>query len=294
MASIQRKLSTNVAGDFFVDDTCIDCAACRWIAPQTFDSHGDYSRVYRQPKNEEERLKGQMALLACPTGSIGTTQKEDLTNARSAFPRLLSGGVYHCGYHHRSSFGATSYLIVRPQGNILVDSPRFTKDLVKNIEKLGGIETLFLTHKDDVSDHQKFRDHFGCERILHEGDLCDAIPTVEKPLEGIEPVQLDEEVVLLPVPGHTKGSAVLLYGEKVLFSGDHLFWDNTKQQLRASRRVCWHDWGALFDSMERLADYKFEWLLPGHGWPAQRPAAAMGQEMQLLLERMKNTVKTKA
>ncbi len=29
--------------------------------------------------------------------------------------------MYHCGYHSEASFGATSYFIVRPGGNILVD-----------------------------------------------------------------------------------------------------------------------------------------------------------------------------
>jgi hypothetical protein len=30
-------------------------------------------------------------------------------------------GVYHCGYHSKLSFAATSYFIVQPGGNILVD-----------------------------------------------------------------------------------------------------------------------------------------------------------------------------
>lgn len=30
-------------------------------------------------------------------------------------------GVYHCGYHSEKAYGATSYHIVHPKGNILVD-----------------------------------------------------------------------------------------------------------------------------------------------------------------------------
>lgn len=30
-------------------------------------------------------------------------------------------GVYHCGYHSEKSYGASSYLIVRAEGNILID-----------------------------------------------------------------------------------------------------------------------------------------------------------------------------
>jgi hypothetical protein len=36
---------------------------------------------------------------------------------------------------------------VRPQGNILVDSPRFNPVLAKRIQELGGVKYMFLTHK---------------------------------------------------------------------------------------------------------------------------------------------------
>ena len=36
MADLKKKLSTNVAGDFFVDSTCINCDTCRQLAPATF------------------------------------------------------------------------------------------------------------------------------------------------------------------------------------------------------------------------------------------------------------------
>lgn len=55
-------------------------------------------------------------------------------------------GVYHCGFHSEKSFGATSYLIVRPEGNILMDSPRFTPVLAKKFEAMGGVDTIVLSH----------------------------------------------------------------------------------------------------------------------------------------------------
>lgn len=39
-------------------------------------------------------------------------------------------------------------------GNILVDSPRYNPILAKRIEELGGVRHIFLTHKDDVGDHE--------------------------------------------------------------------------------------------------------------------------------------------
>ena len=36
MANLEKRLPENVPGDFFVDSTCIDCDACRQIAPAVF------------------------------------------------------------------------------------------------------------------------------------------------------------------------------------------------------------------------------------------------------------------
>src|SRR5688500_14455150 len=141
MANPARRLPQNIAGDFFVDETCIDCDACRQIAPRTFQDHVDQSSVYRQPATVEETRQALKALVACPTGSIGTERRHDTHAAVAAFPELIEGGVYFCGFTAESSFGAWSYLVVRPEaegGNVLVDSPRFSRQLVKRIEALGG------------------------------------------------------------------------------------------------------------------------------------------------------------
>ena len=100
---------------------------------------------------------------------------------------------------------ATSYLIVRAQGNILVDSPRFAGPLVRRIEAMGGIKYIFLTHRDDVADHRKFRDHFDCARILHADDVTRDTADVEIKLDGSAPIRFDDEITFIPVPGHTAG-----------------------------------------------------------------------------------------
>jgi glyoxylase-like metal-dependent hydrolase (beta-lactamase superfamily II) len=35
--------------------------------------------------------------------------------------------------------------------------------------------------------------------------------------------------------------------------------------LSASPRVCWHHWPTQLKSLERLLDFRFRWVLPGHG-----------------------------
>lgn len=281
MAHLTQRRSENVTGDFYVDSTCIDCDTCRWMTPEVFHRDREQSAVFHQPVSAEERLRALQALLACPTASIGTVDKpEDIQAAQQSFPIPVTENIYHCGYHAENSFGAASYLILRPEGNVLVDSPRFAPPLVKRLEELGGIRYLYLTHRDDVADHQKFHDRFGCDRILHQDELTHGTRGIEIPISGAKPLHLEPDLTIIPVPGHTKGHTVLLYNQQVLFSGDHLAWSEEQQHLIAFRRACWYSWPIQLQSMKTLLDYSFEWVLPGHG----RRHHASPQQMHQSLE----------
>jgi glyoxylase-like metal-dependent hydrolase (beta-lactamase superfamily II) len=251
------------------------------MAPAVFSQRGDQSAVHHQPANEQERLQAMQALLSCPTASIGTVEKPiDIKAAQQSFPIAIAKNVYHCGYHAESSYGAASYLIQRPDGNVLVDSPRFTPPLVKQLEAMGGVRYLYLTHRDDVADHEKFHQHFGCDRILHKDEINAGTRGVEIQLSGTEPTQFAPDLLIIPVPGHTKGHTVLLYDQTFLFSGDHLAWSDDRQHLIAFRSVCWYSWTELTKSMQRLADYSFEWVLPGHGRRFHSDRPTMQHQMQ--------------
>ncbi|MCB9897341.1 MAG: MBL fold metallo-hydrolase [Planctomycetes bacterium] len=266
MADPHRRRPENVAGDVFVDETCIDCDTCRWMAPETFDRAGEMSRVHHQPDEGEARLRAGMAVLSCPTASIGTTGGLDLRAAAASLPHPVDAQVLHCGYHHEASFGAASWLLLRDDGNVLVDSPRFARPLVERLEALGGVSLMLLTHQDDVADHAKFARHFGCERVLHADDTGPATRDVEHVLRGDEPTSLAHDLLAVPVPGHTRGSVCFLHDGTHLFTGDHLAYSARLRHLYAFRTACWYDWDAQIRSMERLGEYDFEWVLPGHGW----------------------------
>src|SRR5271168_4532571 len=49
MANPKKRVPENVPGDFFVDSTCIDCDACRQIAPSVFGEAAATSFVKAQP-----------------------------------------------------------------------------------------------------------------------------------------------------------------------------------------------------------------------------------------------------
>ena len=267
MANLQRRLIENVPGDFFVDSTCIDCDTCSQLAPSVFRDHGDQCSVHHQPETTNETKLALMALVACPTGSIGFTRQHDAHIGIRAFPMHISENVYFCGFTSEASFGGWSYLVVRPDsagGNVLIDSPRFASQLVKQIAVMGGVSRLLLTHKDDIAAHDSFHARFGASRTMHNNDGAARLG-IENIIESEDPVKLDDDFLAIPTPGHTRGHMVFLYKRKFLFTGDHLAWSPGRRTLTAFRSVAWFSWPEQIRSMEKLLAYDFEWVLPGHG-----------------------------
>jgi glyoxylase-like metal-dependent hydrolase (beta-lactamase superfamily II) len=108
-------------------------------------------------------------------------------------------------------------------------------------------------------------------------------------LEGEDPVALDDDLIAIPVPGHTRGHVVLLYRNKFLFTGDHLAWSDNRVGLIAFRSVAWYSWREQTKSMKRLLDFRFEWVLPGHGRRAHQPQDSMHQSLIDCIDWMERT-----
>jgi glyoxylase-like metal-dependent hydrolase (beta-lactamase superfamily II) len=230
-----------------------------------------------------------MALVACPTASIGTVEHHDAHIGIDAYPSRVAENVYFCGFTAESSFGAWSYLIVRPEsdgGNVLIDSPRFATQLAGRIEALGGVSTMLLTHRDDVADHLRFAERFGCKRVMHADDGAGKLG-IENVLRGPESVALDSDLLAIPVPGHTRGHVVFLYQRKFLFTGDHLAWSPQRETLTAFRRACWYSWEEQMRSMEKLREFDFQWVLPGHGRIHHDAPENMRRHLERCIEWMK-------
>jgi glyoxylase-like metal-dependent hydrolase (beta-lactamase superfamily II)/ferredoxin len=285
MADLAKRLPTNVGDNFFVDSTCINCDTCRQLAPASFVENGEYSSVYQQPETESERFQSFQALLACPVGSIGAIvpNKAMMRAATESFPLKIEREVYYNGFNSEKSFGANSYFVRHPDGNWLIDSPRYINKLVKAFEGMGGIKYIFLTHEDDVAEASRYAKQFGAARIIHREDMA-ALPDAEWIIEGSGPVEFKPEFLIIPVPGHTRGSMALLYGNRYLFTGDHMGWDREVNGLRLATVYVW-DEPTLRRSTERLLDYTFEWVLPGHSDRMGLPADRMKEELRLLLKR---------
>lgn len=293
MADLKKRLPGNASGEFYVDSRCIDCDACRQIAPDLFTEQGGYSVVQRQPETQDEIRRAIQAIVACPTGSIGTLHKEPAGRRRytvadvaAEFPLQVEADVYYCGFNSPKSFGGNSYFVRHDEGNWLIDSPRYSHQLVTNFDQLGGIRYIFLSHSDDVADAEKYAKHFGAERMIHREELRSQ-PDAEIVIEGESPVELSPDFLVIPTPGHTRGHCCLLFRNEFLFTGDHLDWDRDRKRLDASRDYCWYSWRQQVESMAKLLDYYFEWVLPGHGQRVKLERSIMKSELQALVQRMR-------
>lgn len=208
MARVQQRLAANAAGPFYVDRSCIDCGTCWQFDPAHFAPAGEASHVQHQPQGDAEVRQALLALQACPVAAIGTSRELLAQTPADGFPSLVDarpeGDTYYCGWASRKSFGASSWLLVRRHAdgsanNVLIDAPRWSGALARQIAELGGIQQIVLSHRDDVADHAAWARHFGCGRWIHAADAS-AAPEAEHRLEGTEPVALDADLQLIPTP----------------------------------------------------------------------------------------------
>lgn len=293
----------NVEGDFYVDHTCIDCDTCRWMAPDTFGRTGakgpGQSYVYQQPQGGQQDLAVQ-AMISCPTGSIRTWTPLRKTREwrggdrwiLNTFPLRVAErlpNVFHLGFHSKQSFGAASYFVTATEQplNIMFDSPRYSSKLANLLEAAGGVDLMVMSHKDDVADHNRWKERFPqMRRLMHSLDVRgpDAWPyidmtAVEKQLEGDGPWTLAEGVRVVHTPGHSLGSICLLLasqvtgGDPAIFTGDHLALNGRLGRLDGFARYG-DDLLLQAESMRKLAEEDFLWILPGHGRRASFRSAA--------------------
>jgi ferredoxin len=73
MADVALKYPENVAGKYYVDETCIFCNLCESLAPSSFRAAdaGTHDFVFKQPETDEEVSAAEEALASCPVAAIG-------------------------------------------------------------------------------------------------------------------------------------------------------------------------------------------------------------------------------
>jgi len=73
MADVNMKAKKNVAGKYYVDQSCISCGQCRDIAAGYFEEDQESGGFYvsKQPETPEGVAACEDSVKACPVEAIG-------------------------------------------------------------------------------------------------------------------------------------------------------------------------------------------------------------------------------
>ncbi len=123
---------------------------------------------------------------------------------------------------NRDTLGGTAYLIVRNEGNILIDCPPADEANEDFWQTHGGVSWLFLTHRGGISPIIAKIQQLGAQVLIQEQEAY-LLPGMNV-TTFTEEFTIDSQVQVIWTPGHSPGSSCLYYSDLggVLFSGRHL------------------------------------------------------------------------
>jgi glyoxylase-like metal-dependent hydrolase (beta-lactamase superfamily II) len=128
---------------------------------------------------------------------------------------------------NRDTLGGTAYLIIEPTGNILVDSPAWSRANRDFLIEMGGVKSIFLTHRGGSGRVTEIATELECHPICQEQEAY-TIPEI-KVTTFQHQFNINDRLAAIWTPGHSPGSSCLYYNNYggVLFSGRHLLPDAT-------------------------------------------------------------------
>jgi len=272
---VPKNVGLEAKSHFYVDSTCIKCAACEREAPETFgfDADADQWVATAQPETAEGRRAALRAKQCCPTFAIHTSdlQKGEMREALLEYPQAtVCEGIYALGPRAYDGFGSASYLITAEGGeNLMFDTPRYTPLLAQHIQDdMGGVKHIIISHHDTANDHAKWAKDLRAKRHVHRFDLTEGTLYCEEKRRDMGPWAFKPVTgsVLMFTPGHTEGSMCLLHKPSgALLAGDTLTYDPKLGRLTTNgftnhgpqsqetlwstvKRLMMHDWLHIFPS----------------------------------------------
>ncbi|WP_353929975.1 MBL fold metallo-hydrolase [Okeanomitos corallinicola TIOX110] len=190
-----------------------------------------------------------------PVGEIlpnSTEIKSDFTDSR--IKKIISFPP------NRETLGGTSYLIVRNEGNILIDCPAF-EQINQNFWQClghdkptpGAVRWFFITHRGAIGKAAEVKEVLDCEILIQEQEAY-LLPGLTVTTFSQE-FTLDDTTQVIWTPGHSPGSSCLYYREfgGVLFSGRHLL-PNLQGEAVPLRTPKTFHWPRQLKSVQALRD----------------------------------------
>lgn len=192
-------------------------------------------------------------------------------------PREVQPGLWLFA-PNRDTQGGSSWLLARPEGDLLIDCPAITQANLNFLAERAGGGTVVLTSREGHGRCRRVQDATGWPVLVQEQEAY-LLPTVQELVPFVSEHTLAPDIRLLWTPGPTPGACVLhaqgSWGD-LLFCGRLLLpvGPGALAPLRTSR--CFH-WPRQLASVGRLRDWlpagSPEWIACGGGLGALRGAA---------------------
>lgn len=185
---------------------------------------------------------------------------------------------------NRDTLGGTAYLIVENEGNILIDCPTWDEANQKFLQDLGGVRSLFITHRGGIGT-QEIQETFNCQILIQEQEAY--------LLPGLKVTTFQQKFTLSSLsqaiwtPGHSPGSSCVYYSSEggILFSGRHLLPNQLGEPMPLRTAKTFH-WLRQIKSVELLRDRftpeTLQYICPGANTGFLRGKRAIDQAYQRL------------
>jgi glyoxylase-like metal-dependent hydrolase (beta-lactamase superfamily II) len=152
-----------------------------------------------------------------------------------------------------------SYVLVRPEGNVIIYNSPGVSSSAEAIRDLGGASRLLINHAHEAMYGSPSLD---VPVYVHEGDRAEVSRSL--PVAGVfdQRQMIDHDLEVIPTPGHTAGTTSYRWdnrGRRFLFTGDFIWIEHGEwkavvlgDELR----------GAYLDSLALVRDLDFDVLVP--------------------------------
>ena len=167
---------------------------------------------------------------------------------------------------NRDIFGGTAYLIVRNEGNILLDCPAWNEVNQKFLQASGGVRWLFITHRGGIGKTPLLQTTFDCEVLIQEQEAY-LLPGL-RVTKFQRDFSISNNAQVIWTPGHSPGSSCLYYNIEggVLFSGRHMLPNQLGEPVPLRTAKTFH-WPRQIKSVQLLLELftpeTLQYICPG-------------------------------
>ncbi len=244
------RIPENAPGQFYVDQSCTDCEACRVTAPAVFKRNNDtgYSYVFKQPSTPEELDATIEALEGCPHESIhmdgdshdwkkepiiGWDDYHKLSNKDNS-ERRSEASLALESFHHRLPSNTPGRFYVDDQC-LDCDACRVTAPHTFKRNDEEGYCYVYRQPETQEEAEDVFYAVWGCphEAIHSDGHLYN---WAEEPLKVYDPPRFATESLYEPLPCPAKPDAES-YGNPI-FKEAVFFQRGSPQNGPAQTKIC--------------------------------------------------------